>query len=561
MHAADEAADETVAFLLSKGADPEIMDDREWTALTYAIDSKCPTTIDLLAPATRKCLKKSIQFLATRRAEQTPAVTELLRRAALDKDTARMGLDFAAKFGATGMLKLLLEGWHKNTLPPSADVHAQCPLLRFALLSDNVETVKAVLSFTSSVCSHNISFALTRGRTDMIDLFGLTEDNEIENSKLKLKEEIMNKTAPVEDRIPKCVEFQYDNEMVKLRPLLSQDTVLYEDLLRALHVPPVHAEEECPEDCRQKEDCNKLRQVYYLVRLLVDKMGKSNPVFRLGPNRHPVIIGSMKEHTRAFYTNEVDVHISLNKILGKKFHFDQIHQQLKATENLDEKDHINKYVSNEGVFDCKKYSLGFMEYLEQALNQIDMSQGFRIGDKEHKFTMERPTNKYEPCLRCMLTSEAGRPQVRRCRHGPDCLPHKQGEGECFEGCKENCESFFHTKTCNCQEYTSPALTITKIGLALHVRFLQKDGTFTHIDCDINIPTIPTCTRYDGDIDAIQHYLEKLMPVGWMEELSKLDNMSAASYMPHLVGVDSWQVKMRMINRETVLPRQVKNRML
>ena len=29
----------------------------------------------------------------------------------------------------------------------------------------------------------------------------------------------------------------------------------------------------------------------------------------------------------------------------------------------------------------------------------------------------------------------------------------------------------------------------------HVNFLHRDGSDTFIDCDINIPTIPTCMRY------------------------------------------------------------------
>ena len=95
----------------------------------------------------------------------------------------------------------------------------------------------------------------------------------------------------------------------------------------------MHAEEECPGECRQKEDCDRLRQVYFLVRLLVAKMGEINPVFRLGANRHPSIIGSMKEHTRVFFNNEVDVHLSLNKILRNKFCFDQANQHLKAQNN------------------------------------------------------------------------------------------------------------------------------------------------------------------------------------------------------------------------------------
>jgi hypothetical protein len=318
----------------------------------------------------------------------------------------------------------------------------------------------------------------------------------------------------------------------------------------------VHAEEECPEDCNQKEDCDRLRQVYFLVRLLVAKMGEINPVFRLGPDRHPSIIGSMKEHTRVFFNNEVDVHVSLNKVLRTKFYFDQVNQQLKANDNLVEGDHIKKYVSDKGIFDCKKYTFDFMECLEDALTQVDINQGFKIGDKHHKFTMEPPTTSYEPCLRCMLTTETGRPQARRCRHRPDCEPHRDGMAECLNGCKDRCESFSHERTCNCQEYTNPSLTITKIGVALHVEFALKDGSYSYVDCDINIPTIPTSTKYNGSIGDVRYYLMRVHPVGWLEESSKLEDMTFAGNSSHLIGADSWQVKMRMINRETVLPRQL-----
>ena len=128
--------------------------------------------------------------------------------------------------------------------------------------------------------------------------------------------------------------------------------------------------------------------------------------------------------------------------------------------------------------------------------------------------------------------------------------------ECLNGCKDRCESFSHERTCNCQEYTSPSLTITKIGVALHVKFALKDGSYSFIDCDINIPTIPTSTQYDGGDGDVQIYLKIFRPVGWLEELSKLENMQAARGIADLTGAESCQVKMRMINRDTVLPRQV-----
>ena len=71
-------------------------------------------------------------------------------------------------------------------------------------------------------------------------------------------------------------------------------------------------------------------------------------------------------------------------------------------------------------------------------------------------------------------------------------------------------------------------------------------------------TVPTTTPYDGGIGDVKNYLVRERPVGWLEELSKLEDMAAASASPHLIGQDSWQIKMRQINRDTVLPRQVGN---
>ena len=77
-----------------------------------------------------------------------------------------------------------------------------------------------------------------------------------------------------------------------------------------------------------------------------------------------------------------------------------------------------------------------------------------------------------------------------------------------------------------------------------------------VDCDLNVPTIPTSTPYDGGIGEVQRFLETYKPVGWTEEMGKLEAMEAAAASPHMIGQESWQVKMRQISRDTVLPRQV-----
>ena len=121
--AACKAADETVVFLLSKGASPDFIDGQGYTALTHAIQSQSSSTIELLAPVTRKGLGSALADLAAWQIQLTPALEDLVRRAALDKDAVRMGVDYATQFGATSMLKILTHGWTKNTLDPADANH------------------------------------------------------------------------------------------------------------------------------------------------------------------------------------------------------------------------------------------------------------------------------------------------------------------------------------------------------------------------------------------------------------------------------------------------------
>ena len=46
-----------------------------------------------------------------------------------------------------------------------------------------------------------------------------------------------------------------------------------------------------------------------------------------------------------------------------------------------------------------------------------------------------------------------------------------------------------------------------------------------------------------------------VPVGWLEEYSKIEMMDTASSSPYLLDSKSWPVKFRLINRDTVLPGQ------
>ena len=243
MEAARVGADNMVTFLLSVGADPDLTDILDKTALIHAIDNKCHSTIALLAPLTRKSYGAVLASLArSQPPEMTHPLQDLITRAAMDPEAVRIGLYYATTFGAAGLLKMLTD----KRLFGSEDANS---LLENAVNSDDAETVKVVLGLTREVSSENIELALTRGREDVVHLLGMGDDHcGIEIHKKWLKTAINEKTACISDRLPKSVEFAYNDEMTKLRPLLSKSMVSFEDLVDALQVPPVHAEEECPEE-------------------------------------------------------------------------------------------------------------------------------------------------------------------------------------------------------------------------------------------------------------------------------------------------------------------------
>ena len=140
----------------------------------------------------------------------------------------------------------------------------------------------------------------------------------------------------------------------------------------------------------------------------------------------------------------------------------------------------------------------------------------------------------------------------RCQHKADCEQHKRCR--CEEPSKCEC-----LDECGCREYASPSLTWSKVGVVLHLQWREEDGTLSTMDIDLNCPTWPTHTRYDGGTNNAYQYLMRKRPVGWLEEFSKLESMTSAGALPHLLTSNIiWPVKFRLINRDTLLPIQVTN---
>ena len=153
-------------------------------------------------------------------------------------------------------------------------------------------------------------------------------------------------------------------------------------------------------------------------------------------------------------------------------------------------------------------------------------------DNDWKMKMDRPSTSFTPCLVYMIKDQA-QAESESCRHEASCTVHDD--------------------TYKCQNYSSPTGARTKIGVELNTAFTKPDGSKTYISCDLSCPVLSTTTDYDGGIQEVQEYLSTAKPVGWLTEYRKLVDMRAARNHP---GVRSG-VRMRHINRDTVLPRQVR----
>ena len=161
-----------------------------------------------------------------------------------------------------------------------------------------------------------------------------------------------------------------------------------------------------------------------------------------------------------------------------------------------------------------------------------------------EFSMKSLSTKYIPCMVCMK-NKYGEPQALRCKHTPECQAHTNCK------CKKECSCY-----CDCKQFRYPSLTYSKIGAGLHMEFQEPDGSTFNIDCDLNSPSVPCQTSYDGVIDEIVQFLEEKRPVNWIEEISKLESMDEIA-LDSNIGKFDCPVKFRMINADTVLPRQVR----
>ena len=89
---------------------------------------------------------------------------------------------------------------------------------------------------------------------------------------------------------------------------------------------------------------------------------------------------------------------------------------------------------------------------------------------------------------------------------------------------------------------------------MHLCIKMKSGKLRYLDMDLTAPNFSTSNidSYDGSINSYHRFLQTSRPVGWREEMSKLESMENAQSLP---GVTR-SVRIRCISPGVVIPSQV-----
>merc|ERR550534_1956444 len=140
---------------------------------------------------------------------------------------------------------------------------------------------------------------------------------------------------------------------------------------------------------------------------------------------------------------------------------------------------------------------------------------------------------WKPCTfgDCMKTTYT-KPEPTRCYH------------------REGCD---HQEGCGCHNYTSPSVTRSKIGAVLHLCIKMKSGKLGYLDMDLTAPNFSTSNidSYDGSPNSYWQFLRTSRPVGWREEMSKLEDMTSAGGISDVTR----SVRIRCISPGVVIPSQ------
>ena len=158
----------------------------------------------------------------------------------------------------------------------------------------------------------------------------------------------------------------------------SSTMVPYTTLLENLHLPKaLYEEATCPVVCGQKQNCHRIRETMSLVDLIVAELGKRNKVLE---NIKFSMIGSTREGSRAFYNDEVNVHLSLSDDLNNYCFFELKEQDLKRRDPGKDKMHedLTKYFDDRNIFQCGLYFHDFVASVHAIISNLELPEDFTM---------------------------------------------------------------------------------------------------------------------------------------------------------------------------------------
>ena len=535
MNAAKTCSVELVELLLKNSADPDKIDKNGLTALEYAIKSGNMKIIKLLAKVIKTIPENLLNILAQSNiiiVEQE--IVDIVARITSKKEHGEKLLEMASLYGSVSLLDFLL-----NQSNQSWGEAVVMVALKNVIISDNADACRIV----SDYCKYDFlkdennlkEIILARGKRKIIHIFGL-QDEDIKKDDLTLADNVAiqyeskNPQSNITRYIPKSQEFSYFDIMEKMIPLIEKSygydysprgLITFKDLLDDLHVKPVHYKKErkkeatCPEDCMQKQTCERIRNVVSLVKQILEKMSKQFSIFK---NVQIVIVGSLKEQTKIGNVDEADILLTLDEKYRKYFTYDEHHQKLQIWKSelrtagpgskMNIPNELETFLFESGwryYFDEKKYFISFMSSFYNIIQSgvLKLPPGLSL------------STSFTPCNVCKNTENMNELFVR-CFHKSTCEDHQKKS-----------TNPKHIETCDCRDFTSPCLTFSKIGLVLHLEFKQEDGSFLNLDVDVNPGSIPYISKFDGNNESKRNRLERerVKLIDWKTEWDKSPEFS------------------------------------
>ena len=273
------------------------------SALTYALKTENQKIVDKLSnfelkSFTEEHLDSCINLLAQNRKlviGNKNGLELFVRRLITDRKHHSL-LEKATFFGNSKILKYLF--YNNNIEWKITDVK---DALKNAIMVDSADCVKIINDFwqqkrkEGNILTEEIkSLAIGRGNTDILNILEVQFKTQMEFKIPNFKFDF--------NQVPKQEEYEYINIMEKIKSILCQTNttnkkkmVKYEDLLKELHVKPVHYNQTCEEQCPQKKTCARIRGVINLIDQIITKMSVKFKIFR---GFEQIVVGSLKEQSK-----------------------------------------------------------------------------------------------------------------------------------------------------------------------------------------------------------------------------------------------------------------------